>query len=69
MAVRFAALRTGRALLPRSIIFLLLVAGRIKQIEKKKVIHLIGSRNRDLPARSIVPQPVLNRRENEFREI
>jgi hypothetical protein len=30
------------------------VAGRIKSIEK---IHLIGTRIRDLPACSIVPQP------------
>jgi hypothetical protein len=30
------------------------VAGRIRSIEK---IHLIGTRSRDLPACSIVPQP------------
>jgi hypothetical protein len=32
------------------------VTGRIRSIEKKK-IHLIGTRTRDLPACSVVPQP------------
>jgi hypothetical protein len=67
MMICLPALRTGRALLHRNIIFLLLVlisvrgertpgpsaAGRIRYIEK--LIHLIGSGTRDLTACSRVP--------------
>jgi hypothetical protein len=70
MAVRLSALRTGRAVLPTNIIFLLLVLISVGcrvnpqglvRLEglgkfKNKFIHLIGSRTRDLPACSIVPQ-------------
>jgi hypothetical protein len=59
MAVRLSALRTSRALLPRNIIFLLLVLISVKRLSKpqglvrpeglgklKKYIHLIGVSNR-----------------------
>jgi hypothetical protein len=71
MAVRLSALRTGRALLPRNIISLLLIlicerlskpqgVVRLQGSGKlKKCIHLIGTRTRDLPARSVEPQPML----------
>jgi hypothetical protein len=65
MAVRLSALRAGRALLPRNITFLLLVliSGskpqalvRPERLGKlKKLIHLTGSRTRDLTACSTVP--------------
>jgi hypothetical protein len=49
MAVRLSALHTRRTLLPRNIIFMLLVNLKI---------YLIGSRTRDFPVCSIVPQPL-----------
>jgi hypothetical protein len=68
MTVRLSALRTGRALLPRNIIFLLLVLIYVKGLSKpqclvrpeglgklKKIFNLIRSRNRGLPACSVVP--------------
>jgi hypothetical protein len=64
MAVNLTAIRTGRALLRRKIIFLLLVQRlsepqglmRPEGLGKlKKFILLIGSQARDLPACSIVP--------------
>jgi hypothetical protein len=64
MAVKLSAFRTGRALLPRNIIVLLLVLIYVKRLSKpqglvlletEKFIHLIGSRTRDLPVCSIVP--------------
>jgi hypothetical protein len=69
MAARLSALRTGRNLLHRNIIFLFLVVisleaelsepqGLVRPEEfdnLKKFIHLIGTRTRDLPACSIVP--------------
>jgi hypothetical protein len=66
MAVRLA-LRAGRVLPPGRFVVHISVrgwvdqpqghsaAGRIRSIEKK--IHLIGTRIRDLPTCSIVPQP------------
>jgi hypothetical protein len=65
MAVWLSALRAGRALPPRNLPGTHFckklsgpqghsAAGRIRSIEK---IHLIGTRTRDLPACSIVPQP------------
>jgi hypothetical protein len=66
MAVRFSALRAGRLLPPKKIPGTHFcwrldrpqvhsAAGRIRPIEKK--IHIIGTRTRDVPASSIVPQP------------
>jgi hypothetical protein len=68
MAVRLSALRAGRALHPRNLpgthfCYRLSrpqghsATGRIRSIEK---IHLIGTRTRDLPVCSIVPQPTPN---------
>jgi hypothetical protein len=64
MAVSLA-IRTGRALLPRNIIFLLLVFISVRRWVRpeglgklKKIIHLIGSQIRDLQTCSIVPQPI-----------
>jgi hypothetical protein len=65
MVVRLSALRAGHALPPRNLPGTHFcwrlsrpqghsAAGRIRYIEK---IHLIGTRTRDLPACSIVPQP------------
>jgi hypothetical protein len=70
MASRLSVLRTGRALLLRSIIFLRLVLIYVKSLSKPqclvrletlgkleiKLIHLIRSQSRDLPACNIVPQ-------------
>jgi hypothetical protein len=60
MAVRLSAIRTGRVLLSRNIIFLLL--GKLQglvQLEGlgklKKLIHLIESGTCDLSTCSIVP--------------
>jgi hypothetical protein len=39
-------------------------AGRIRSIEKSK--HLVGNRNRDFPARGIVPQPTTLPRASNF---
>jgi hypothetical protein len=60
MAVRLSALRTGRALLPRNIIFLLLILIYVRRLSKpqdlvrpeglgtlKKFIHLIGDDDDD----------------------
>jgi hypothetical protein len=66
MAVRFSALHAGRPLPPGRFLVLISVkrlslpqghsaTGRIRSTGKK--IHLIGTRTRDLPACSIVPQP------------
>jgi hypothetical protein len=66
MAVKLSALRAGRPLPPRKIpgtqfCYRLSrpqghsAAGRMKPIEKSN--NLIGNRNRDLPACSVVPQP------------
>jgi hypothetical protein len=60
---RLTALRTGRVLLPRNIIFSFLVLISVSEdLERpeglgklKKFIHLIESRAHDLPACSIVP--------------
>jgi hypothetical protein len=67
MVVRLIALRVGRSLLPRNIIFLLLVLVSVKaepqgllrleglgKLKKKKLNYLVGSRTRDLPACSIM---------------
>jgi hypothetical protein len=63
MAVSLSALRTDRALLPRHIIFLLLVLISVRQSimrpevlgKLKKSIHLIGCRTRDIPPYSVIP--------------
>jgi hypothetical protein len=64
MAVRLSALRAGRPLAPQenSWYSFLIEAGRPQGhsaagLGKLKKIHLIGTRTRDLPACSIVPQP------------
>jgi hypothetical protein len=65
MAVRLSALRAGRPLPPRKIpdthscwrlsrLRGYSVAGRIRSIEK---MHLTGTKIRNLPACSIVPEP------------
>jgi hypothetical protein len=59
MAVQLSALRTGRTLLSRKIIFSApepSTAGRIRKLKNFK--NLIESRTRDLAACSIVPQPI-----------
>jgi hypothetical protein len=65
MAVRLSSLRTGHVLLPRNIIFLLLVLISFRGLvlleelgKLHKLIYLIGFRTRDLPACSIVSQPL-----------
>jgi hypothetical protein len=67
MPVRLSALCTGRAVLYKNIVFLLMVLisvrgskpqGPVRQEglgNLKKFIHLIWSRTRDLPACSVVP--------------
>jgi hypothetical protein len=64
MAVKLSALRTGRALLIDIIILLLVLLSvskpqglvRLEELRKlKKLIYLIGSRTRGLPAFSIMP--------------
>jgi hypothetical protein len=64
MAVRLQAPRTGRTLLPRNIIYMLLVLRLSKPQglvlpevlgKLKKSKDLIGSRIHDLPASSIAP--------------
>jgi hypothetical protein len=73
MAVRLPALRARHPLAPRKIPGTHFsyrrsrhqgysAAGRIREIEK---IHLIGTRSRDLPACSIVPQPTTLPRASE----
>jgi hypothetical protein len=76
MALRLLALRTGRALFPTNIIFLLLVFISVRDSKPhglvrqgglgklKQVIHFIGSRSHDLQACSIVPQPLRYRVNN-----
>jgi hypothetical protein len=61
MAVRLSALPIGNALPQRNIIFLLskpqglvLLEG-LGKLKKKKIIHFIGSRTRDLSGCSIAP--------------
>jgi hypothetical protein len=69
MAERLSALRTGRALLPKNIIFFLLLVFILLEADKpqglvwpeglgelKKYIHRIGSRTRDLPVNNTVPR-------------
>jgi hypothetical protein len=70
MPVKLAALRTGRPLFPRNIFFCFkysflleteqtpepIEGGTIRQIDK--IVHLMGSRTSDLPACSIVLQPI-----------
>jgi hypothetical protein len=67
MAARLLALRAGRPLQPRRFLVLISVRGRVdprpivrlKGLVKLKKNHdLIGPRTRDLPACSIVPQPI-----------
>jgi hypothetical protein len=73
MAVRLSALHTGHAVLPRNI-FSASGTHFCQRMSKpqglvrpeglaklKKFVHLIGSRTRDLPAYSLVPQPVPKR--------
>jgi hypothetical protein len=69
---KVVSLRTGRGLLPRNIILLLLVLISIRgwvnqglvlleglgKMKECTSIHLIGTRTRDLPACSIVPEPL-----------
>jgi hypothetical protein len=69
MAVILSALRTGRALLPKNIIFLLLILISGQRLSnpcdlvqqegldtlKKKIFQLIVFRTLDLPARNILP--------------
>jgi hypothetical protein len=68
MAVRLSALRTGRALLSRNIIFRLLVLISVRDLSKpqalvrleglgklKTFIQFIASRTRDLPSCCIMP--------------
>jgi hypothetical protein len=66
MTVRLSALRAGRALPPRNFLVLISVRGwvdprsilRLEGLgQLKKKIHLIGTRTRDFPVCSIVPQP------------
>jgi hypothetical protein len=65
MAVRLSALCTGRPLCPGRFLVLISVRGRVdpraivrlKRLGKLKKITLIGTRTRDLPACSMVPQP------------
>jgi hypothetical protein len=67
MAISLEALRTGRTLPPRNIIFLLLVIISVTRPSKpqglvrpeglgklKKIVHLIWSRTHDYPGYSIV---------------
>jgi hypothetical protein len=66
MAVRLSALRAGRSLPPGRFLYSFMLdaksteghsaAGRIRSIDKR-LSDLIGNRNRDLPACSIVHQP------------
>jgi hypothetical protein len=63
MAVRLSALRTAHTLLPRNIIFLLLVLISVRGSVRpdrlgklKNFIHLIGSQTRYIAAHSIVLQ-------------
>jgi hypothetical protein len=65
MAVRLSALRAGRPLPPGRFMVLICVRGsvdpraivRLEELGKLKKFHLIGTRTRDLPVCSIVPQP------------
>jgi hypothetical protein len=71
MAVRLSAIRNGRSLFIGNISFLLLILISVKRLSKpqgllrleglgklKKCNELIGSGTRDLPACSVVPQPL-----------
>jgi hypothetical protein len=66
MAVNLSALRAGRPLPPRRFLVPIFVSGWVDPrgivwleglVQLKKSNDLIGNRNRDLPACSIVPQP------------
>jgi hypothetical protein len=67
MAVRLPVLRAGRILRPRNLQVLISVRGwvdptavvRLEGLDQLKRIHLIGTRTRELPACSIVPQPTM----------
>jgi hypothetical protein len=66
MAVRLSALRAGLPLPPGRFLVLISVRDRVdpsaivrlEALSQLKKIHLIGTRTRDLPVCSTVPQPL-----------